>query len=575
MAPCLNPYGYALLLSMVMLQLSTFKLCSGSIIQLNLQKFFGAALSALGQAKMLAIVDTAINIPRLKLEGARFRIPELDEPGAAEFAQKLISMAAARTDCSPEWIAAIRNFFTSNVANITTKLPNVRGNRQAFPALRRMVLAQLVKSWLTRMQRQLPPHLEDELQQMFLELYQAHREVAIRKGIMEYFHISKAGGSSWCHAAKNNGCRAQIYEPSFVCQVKQFDDAVRWLNGSFHTGLTGRYTRWGAWGRALGRRTTLTTCAQRHEFAALMGYQYFSNEYTLHEGFDDPENAGICPQFFNVIIIRNPHKRLLSHLKFIIYQMKWDYDDNELFNRTYWGTDSRFWDKLGPVLVDNYMLRGMLGEKVYHAPIGSLGAPEVARACAILQQYDLVIDLEEGHHVVDQIMELGVGWPHTLREIHDKNSLKAGAWLNLSYGGYLPRDLNYLYGRQTLDMEWYIFGRVLVRLDALLLSVVKSLGAKPLPWLDFERLRGNPHATQCGLLRWGPRLTNSTEERWMPNQFRSRVNAEMQAARQATAAMGAPAVRAARGEVWRALVRSSRRQIGHNVDGYDGLQQAS
>ncbi|GIL61034.1 hypothetical protein Vafri_15403 [Volvox africanus] len=270
-----------------------------------------------------------------------------------------------------------------------------------------------------------------------------------------------------------------------------------------------------------------------------MGYQYFSNEYTLHEGFDDPENVGICPQFFNVIIIRHPHKRLLSHLKFVVMQMKWDYRDNELFNRTYWGTDSRFWDEFGPVLVDNYMLRGMLGEKVYHAPIGSLGAPEVARACAILQQYDLVIDLEEGHDVVDQIMELGLGWPHTLREIHDKDSVKAAQRLNLTYEPYMPQDLDYLYDRQAPDMEWYNFGRYLVKLDALLVSVAKSLGAKPLPWLDFERLHGNPHATQCGLLRRGPRLTNSTEERWMPNEFQSRVNAEMQAARQAAAAKAA------------------------------------
>ncbi|GIL90517.1 hypothetical protein Vretifemale_18158 [Volvox reticuliferus] len=551
MAPALNASGYALLLSIIVLQLSMFASCTESVIQPKLQKLFGTAQTAAAQTKLLAMLDMAINIPKLKFEILSYRIPEMDEPGAADFAKALISMAAAGADCSPEWIAAVRKYFVLNVANITTKLPNVWGKRQAFPALRRMVFAQLVKSWLTRMQRQLPQHLEDELQQMFLELYEAHRVVATRKGIMEYFHISKAGGSSWCHAAKNNGCRAQIYEASFVCQIKQFDDNVRWLNGSFHRGLTGRYTRWGTWGRAIRRHTNFTTCTQRHEFAALMGYQYFSNEYTLHEGFDDPENVGICPQFFNVIIIRNPRKRLLSHLKFVIFQMKWDYEDDKLFNRTYWGTDSRFWDKFGPVLVDNYMLRGMLGEKVYHAPIGSLGAPEVARACAILQQYDLVIDLEEGHDVVDQVMELGVGWPHTLREIHDKDSAKAGAWLNLNYGDYLPRDLDYLYDRQKLDMELYIFGRVLVRLDALLLSVVKSLGAKPLPWLDFDRLHGNPHATLCGLLRLGPRLPNSTEERWMPNEFQSRVNAEMQAARQA--GVVAAAERAARGDAWRAL----------------------
>ncbi|EFJ49867.1 hypothetical protein VOLCADRAFT_104117 [Volvox carteri f. nagariensis] len=493
----------------------------------------------------MALLNVAVDMPRFKIDGAKYKVPELDEPGAVDFAKQLIAMAAAGNDCSSEWIAAIRSFFTSNVANMTTKSPNVFGKRQAFPALRRMILAQLVKAWVTRMQRQLPGQIEEGLQQMFLELYEAHRVVAIRKGIMEYFHISKAGGTSWCHAAKNNGCRAQIYDSAYICQISQFDDRVRWLNNNFHVRRTGRGARWGSWGRAK-RVTNLTSCAQRHEFAALMGYQYFSNEYTLHEGFEDPANVGICHQFFNVILIRHPHKRLLSHLKFVVLQMKWDYRNNDLFNRTFWGTDSEFWDQFGPVLVDNYMLRGMLGETVYHAPIGSLGAEEIARARAILQQYDLIIDLEEGHDAVDQLIELGVGWPHTLREIHDKDSVKAAQRLNLTYDPYLPRDLDFLYDRQAPDMEWYNFGRVLVRLDELLMSVVAALGAKPLPSLDLRELHGNPRAIHCGLFRRGPRLPGSSDERWMPNDFFSKVTAEMLAARQAAAAKAAARAKAVR-----------------------------
>ncbi len=53
----------------------------------------------------------------------------------------------------------------------------------------------------------------------------------------------------------------------------------------------------------------------------------------------------------------DPIKRMLSHLKFIVMQMKWDYRDNDLFHRTFTGTDAAFWEQWGPVLVDNYMLR--------------------------------------------------------------------------------------------------------------------------------------------------------------------------------------------------------------------------
>ena len=35
-----------------------------------------------------------------------------------------------------------------------------------------------------------------------LQLYSLHRGSASRKGVMEYFHLSKSGGTSWCHAAR-------------------------------------------------------------------------------------------------------------------------------------------------------------------------------------------------------------------------------------------------------------------------------------------------------------------------------------------------------------------------------------
>ncbi|KXZ47182.1 hypothetical protein GPECTOR_37g188 [Gonium pectorale] len=465
-------------------------------------------------------------MPSLKLNGVIKKAPELDEPGAADLANQLLALGVAGQDASPAWAAALGAFYTSNVANITTGPPDMLGKRQAFPAIRRMALAQLVKAWLTRMQRQLDPGLEPVLQQLFRELYEAHRLAALRKGIMEYFHISKAGGTSWCHAAKNNGCRAQVYDSAFICQISQFDDRVRWLNGTFHAKRTGRGVRWGSWGR-VKRSTQYATCAARHDFAARMGYQYFSNEYALHEGFDDPAAVGPCHQFFNVVLIRDPLKRMLSHLKFVTMQMKYDYRNNTLFHATFSGTDSAFWEQFGPVLVDNYMLRGMLGEKVYHAPIGSIGPQQVAHGRALLQQYDLVVDLEAGHDVADDVTTAGVGWPHTLREIHDKDSAKAARMLNLTYEDYLPRDLDRLYAKQGPDTEFYQFGRLLVRLDALLFSAVRALGVRPLAAYDMEALRsGGPKAIRCGLLRRGPRLPGSADDAWQPNEFADRRSYE-------------------------------------------------
>jgi hypothetical protein len=145
--------------------------CSGSGVQTALEQLFGSASNPAAQAEVMAMLDIAIDIPGLKTSGEQYRFPELDEPGAVEFTKRLLALASSASDCSPEWIAAVRSFFTTHVTNITNaKVPDVFGKRQAFPALRRMVLAQLVKAWLTRMNKQLPTHLEDGLQSMILEV---------------------------------------------------------------------------------------------------------------------------------------------------------------------------------------------------------------------------------------------------------------------------------------------------------------------------------------------------------------------------------------------------------------------
>lgn len=459
-------------------------------------------------------------------------------------------MGQAGSDCTREWVAALQNFYRTHSVNMTRasqKPPDMLGPRQAFPMIRRVALAQLVRAWLTRMQRQLPENLETDLQDLFYELYEAHRVAAMRKGIMEYFHISKAGGTSWCHAAKLNGCRAQVYDSAYICQINELDDRVRWLNNTFHRERTGRNCRWGTWGRAQ-RWTEMRTCEQRYEFAALMGWQYFSNEYTLHEGFEDPDNVGLCTQFFNVILIRDPIKRMLSHLKFIIMQMKWDYRDNDLFHRTFTGTDAAFWEQWGPVLVDNYMLRGMLGETVYHGAAGSIGPRHVTHGSFLLLQYDLVVDLEAdgGHDTLDDVIFRGVGWPNTLRNIHDKNSVVLAQRLNLTYEDYLPRDMDTLNAKQGPDVEFYSFGRVLVKLDSLLFNVARQLRMRPLAAVDLEAAAGNPRQVACGLLRRGPRLPNSTADRWEVNPFYeetmakyAKARAEQQAKRAAAMAKAA------------------------------------
>lgn len=39
---------------------------------------------------------------------------------------------------------------------------------------------------------------------------------------------------SCLHFAELNGCVTERYDQSYVCQVKAFDDKVRWLNMTYH-----------------------------------------------------------------------------------------------------------------------------------------------------------------------------------------------------------------------------------------------------------------------------------------------------------------------------------------------------
>ncbi len=87
---------------------------------------------------------------------------------------------------------------------------------------------------------------------------------------------------------------------------------------------------------------------------------------------------------------------------------------------------------------------------------------------------------------------------------------------------------------------------MLVKLDSLLFNVARQLHMRPLAAVDLEAAAGNPRQVACGLLRRGPRLPNSTAERWEVNPFYeatmakyAKARAEQQAKRAAAMAKAA------------------------------------
>lgn len=125
------------------------------------------------------------------------------------------------------------------------------------------------------------------------------------------------------------------------------------------------------------------------------------------------------------------------------------------------------WAALLPAATDNYLIRSLLGEAVFHLPYGGITAAhlEIARD-AVVRQYDVLLVLED-QGLSYQAVKYGMGW--------------------LSYGGHanpekahgdeaLPFDLDELLAANRFDVELYELGVVLAQLDAVVYDVVAAAG---------------------------------------------------------------------------------------------------
>ncbi len=63
-------------------------------------------------------------------------------------------------------------------------------------------------------------------------------QAARSKGLLEFTHISKAGGTSMCKAGEANGCANPGFDIEQNCMVREFHDDPKWSfpqNVTVHT----------------------------------------------------------------------------------------------------------------------------------------------------------------------------------------------------------------------------------------------------------------------------------------------------------------------------------------------------
>ncbi|GIL44245.1 hypothetical protein Vafri_1767 [Volvox africanus] len=362
----------------------------------------------------------------------------------------------------------------------------------SLPLLRRVLLAQLLMGWMNAIRHDMKHSTdvskiaEEGLVRMVTMLYKIHVESVAQRAIMEYFHISKAGGTSWTAAALASGCELPRAN---AARYRAFDDDCRWINGSLLRELGVNLHRTGTMQvcsrfDVTERQTNVRSCTSRLHYALNKGFQYISNEYTLHGGLRSMNHTQICPEFVNVISIREPLQRLASNIKYMLLRLRTKmFRQNttaELFPKLFCNASAATWEMYAPPVADNYNIRTMVGERAFHSPLYEIGEAHEAVAKELLIQYDLVLDLNAGDSAADLIMREGLGWKKTLAEVRIWTVERLAKKTGMDLDADCPvGDLSPIMSRQVYDKRWYSFGRVLSRLDQLFLSAAEHLGLKP------------------------------------------------------------------------------------------------
>ncbi|GFR48574.1 hypothetical protein Agub_g10477, partial [Astrephomene gubernaculifera] len=328
----------------------------------------------------------------------------------------------------------------------------------SLPAVRRSLVASLVLRRLNDGPFE-PGEQLQSAERLLLQLFHLHKAAALRKKAVEFTHVSKSGGTSFCQLGRSNGCATESFHPFHNCLVEGFDDDPRYINGSVHAALRGRSrTRCYKPFKAMKLRRTELSCQDRRRRLTSRGYTFYANEYTAFGGRQDPRLAHPCTNMMTVLQLRHPYTRVISHIKHMwaAYRSHCKEDRAVFFAQ---GHDTPVWTQLAPAPTNNYLIRSLLGEAVFNLPAGHITPDHLELAKAFLtQQYDVLLVLEDAD-LSAQAMRFGLGWEEHARHANEEHKDPESG---------LPTNLDMLRRLNRLDLEAYKHGVVMARLDAVL-----------------------------------------------------------------------------------------------------------
>lgn len=385
-----------------------------------------------------------------------WQVHELRLPGVVTLLNAAKTLESSETRDTAALIKAL--------SNVSVLLDEYKYKMSAYPVTRRVVLGSLLKkqlelnSWTGDVQKL--------VLDICVKLFKLHKQGASEKGAIEFFHISKSGGTSFCSLAKKNKCKTDNFGQKQNCLILEFDDGPRWVSVKAHKLYQPKSVST-PWFVAYEDARSGLACAFRKKFMNKHKYNFYANEYVLHGGQSRGEKVHLCGEFFNVLLFRQPQQRLVSHLKWIIRLYREHYGKE--YTRFFKFNTANFWEKLAPAAMNNYYIRSLLGEKVFHLLPNKVTPEHLEMARYIVLQFDILLTLEETE-VNSVTFNTGMGWSETLEEVKARSGDKYTAMVK---DHEMPGDIGTLMERNYLDIDLYYYTQLLQKLDAFMFDVIR------------------------------------------------------------------------------------------------------
>lgn len=444
--------------------------CSASLTETLRQK-----LDVVSRINQYANNSWAVQTSRLEsdvkrlVSGELYRIREFQDPDALLVVKTAMGLLSSDSTSLP-----------TSLENLDRQLDLLKNDTMAYPVTRRLVMLSIIPKLAAAKEN-------EELEKLFVsvcaKLHRLHTTASISKAAVEFFHISKSGGTSLCQLGQKNGCKTEHFDLKGNCIIRRFFDLPRWTVPNILK-LKGN-----PWCAMFRRKKGVVPCHIRKAYLASKKWNFYANEFVMHNGISGYEAVEPCEGLVYIMVFRDPEDRLVSHMHNVMreYQIVF----GQAFFRYFNPHSRRDWEKLAPAPVNNYYVRSLLGEQTYSQDLGSLNQVHLDAARLVVLQLDMVITLEDPD-LNNLIFKYGLGWEHTFEHVHARESTQ-----KRHASSQLRDELAELIQRNALDLELYQYAFAVQLLDTICYESV-DYGVKR-GWVSLKDPTGGDHCGFVGL----------------------------------------------------------------------------